>query len=199
MNREEKLEILNTELQNKDVFLIKETRWLWKRGEDRTERTATKTVFIGDVLWRLDTKVVAILDITGDLDRFKKSEILASSILNSWRTKTRPLEEQPDHCVDKIYKMYTKFQVFLKSKTEVKKFRKKPLEIEAIRYTTIGALKKAFPDIVICIGFLKRGGIYIQTLEGRMEVSEWDYIIKGIKGEYYPCKPDIFEDTYERV
>lgn len=86
-----------------------------------------------------------------------------------------------------------------KENPRVKKYRKKPVEIEAIRYTTIGALKKAFPDIVLCIGFLKRGGIYIQTLEGRMEVSEWDYIIKGIKGEYYPCKPDIFEDTYERA
>lgn len=199
MNREEKLEILNTELQNKDVLLIKETRWLWKRGEDITERTTTKIVFVGDVLWRLDAKVAAILDITGDLERFKKSEILASSILNSWSSKTRPLEEQPDNCVDKVYEMYTKFQEFLKSKTEVKKYRKKPLEIEAIRYTTIGALKKAFPDVAICIGFLRRGWIYIQTLEGRMEVSEWDYIIKGTKGEYYPCKPDIFEETYDRV
>ena len=198
MNREEKLEILNTELQNKDVFLIKETRWLWKRGEDRTERTATKTVFIGDVLWRLDTKVAAILDITGDLDRFKKSEILASSILNSWRTKTRPLEEQPDHCVDKVYEMYTKFQEFLKRKTEIKKYRKKPVVVEAIRFTTVEALKKAFPDISI-YEKTKVEKTYVQTLEGKMEISEWDYIIKGIKGEYYPCKPDIFEDTYERV
>ena len=198
MNREEKLEILNTELQNKDVLLIKETRWLWKRGEDRTERTAIKTVFIGDVLWRLDTKVAAILDITGDLDRFKKSEILASSILNSWRTKTRPLEEQPDHCVDKIYKMYAKFQELLKSKTEVKKYRKKPVVIEAIRFTTVEALKKAFPDISV-YEKNKVEKVYIQTLEGKMEISEGDYIIKGIKGEYYPCKPDVFEESYERV
>ena len=112
MNREEKLEILNTELQNKDILLIKETRWLWKSGEDITERTTTKTVFVGDVLWRLDAKVIDILDITGDLERFKKSEILASSILNSWKTKTRPLEEQPDHCVNKVYEFYTKFQEF---------------------------------------------------------------------------------------
>ena len=198
MNREEKLEILNTELQNKDVLLIKETRWLWKRGEDRTERTAIKTVFIGDVLWRLDTKVAAILDITGDWDRFKKSEILASSILNSWRTKTRPLEEQPDHCVDKIYKMYAKFQELLKSKTEVKKYRKKPVVIEAIRFTTVEALKKAFPDISV-YEKNKVEKVYIQTLEGKMEISEGDYIIKGIKGEYYPCKPDVFEESYERV
>lgn len=86
-----------------------------------------------------------------------------------------------------------------KENPKVRKYRKRPLEIEALRYTTVEALKKAFPDIVICIGFLKRGGIYIQTLEGRMDVSFWDYIIKGIKGEYYPCKPDIFEATYQRV
>lgn len=86
-----------------------------------------------------------------------------------------------------------------KYEPQVKKYRKKPVVVEAVRFTTVESLKKAFPDIVICIGFLKRGGIYIQTLEGRMEVSEWDYIIKGIKGEYYPCKPDIFEESYERA
>lgn len=200
MNREEKLEILNTELQNKDVLLIKETRWLWKRGEDRTERTAIKTVFIGDVLWRLDTKVAAILDITGDLDRFKKSEILASSILNSWRTKTRPLEEQPDHCVDKVYEMYTKFQEFLKRKTEIKKYRKKPVVVEAVRFTTETNLRKSFPDIEIWNGMPDSViEVYIKTLEGKVKISEGDYIIKGIKGEYYPCKPDIFEGSYERA
>lgn len=196
MNREEKLEILNTELQNKDVLLIKETRWLWKSGEDITERTTTKAVFVGDVLWRLDAKVIDILDITGDLERFKKSEILASSILNSWKTKTRPLEEQPDHCVDKVYEFYTKFQEFLKSKTEVKKYRKKPVEIEAVRFTTVEALKKIFPDAKIVE---IAGNIYVRTLEWDMKVSEWDYIIKGVKGEYYPCKPDIFKETYQRV
>lgn len=39
----------------------------------------------------------------------------------------------------------------------------------------------------------------IRTLEGIMRVSPGDWIIKGIKGEYYPCKPDIFEQTYEAV
>ena len=39
----------------------------------------------------------------------------------------------------------------------------------------------------------------IKTLEGDMEVSEKDFIIKGINGEYYPCKPDIFKKTYESV
>lgn len=85
-----------------------------------------------------------------------------------------------------------------KENPKVRKYRKRPLEIEALRYTTVEALKKAFPDVDIGAG-IKGDKIYIQTLEGRMEISEGDYIIKGIKGEYYPCKPDIFEETYERV
>lgn len=39
----------------------------------------------------------------------------------------------------------------------------------------------------------------IETLEGIMKASVGDYIIKGVNGEFYPCKPDIFEKTYERV
>lgn len=85
-----------------------------------------------------------------------------------------------------------------KESPRVRKYRKRPLEIEALRYTTVEALKKAFPDVVICVD-VEKGGTSIQTLEGRMDVSFWDYIIKGIKGEYYPCKSDIFEETYERV
>ena len=41
--------------------------------------------------------------------------------------------------------------------------------------------------------------LLLHTLEGTMEVSKNDYIIKGIQGEFYPCKPDIFELTYEKV
>lgn len=41
--------------------------------------------------------------------------------------------------------------------------------------------------------------LYIYTLEGRMIASQNDYIIKGIDGEYYPCKPHIFEQTYDLV
>lgn len=43
------------------------------------------------------------------------------------------------------------------------------------------------------------GGLVIKTLEGEYPVSIGDYVIKGIKGEFYPCKPDIFELTYEEV
>lgn len=41
--------------------------------------------------------------------------------------------------------------------------------------------------------------MYIPTLEGLMQAVVGDWIIKGVKGEIYPCKPDIFEATYERV
>jgi hypothetical protein len=41
--------------------------------------------------------------------------------------------------------------------------------------------------------------VVIETLEGNMTADKGDYIIKGIKGEFYPCKPDIFELTYEKV
>lgn len=44
-----------------------------------------------------------------------------------------------------------------------------------------------------------KGGLPIPTLEGVMLASDGDYIIKGVNGEYYPCKPDIFEKTYEAV
>ena len=42
-------------------------------------------------------------------------------------------------------------------------------------------------------------GLVIETLEGDMKASYGDYIIKGVQGEFYPCKPDIFEKTYEEV
>ena len=46
---------------------------------------------------------------------------------------------------------------------------------------------------------IEKDELYIDTLEGRMKVSKNDYIIEGISGEFYPCKPDIFEKTYELV
>ena len=85
------------------------------------------------------------------------------------------------------------------------KYRKKPVVIEATQWfkdgdhpavTTIDTYdrKKISPGIVY-VG--KRS--YIVTLEGNMEVTSGDWIITGVQGEYYPCKPDIFEMTYESV
>ena len=88
-------------------------------------------------------------------------------------------------------------------------FRKKPVVIEAIQYSGKGNfhnsqgrlpewLWQAFENGSI----ITSGGkdpIFIITLEGRMEVGIDDWIIRGVQGELYPCKPDIFEATYERV
>lgn len=72
-------------------------------------------------------------------------------------------------------------------------FRKKPIVIEAKQY-----IKDHFdtPDGVV---HRHDGKAIIQTLEGEMLVSDGDWIITGVKGEKYPCKPDIFEATYEPV
>lgn len=87
------------------------------------------------------------------------------------------------------------------------KYRKKPIVIEAFQY--IGNLYNvpqwatdAFEKRVL---FYKYGEyedkdeLYIETLEGIHHVSVGDYVIRGVAGELYPCKPDIFELTYEEV
>ncbi len=67
------------------------------------------------------------------------------------------------------------------------KFRKKPVIIEAEQYR---------PGLEDGINL---DGPYIKTLEGNLQISPGDWIITGIKGERYACKPDIFKATYERV
>lgn len=80
------------------------------------------------------------------------------------------------------------------------KFRKKPVEIEA-RYWE-GGWNCARP-ILDWIGkdafWSDDDTIRIQTLEGEMQAKPGDYIIKGVQGEFYPCKPAIFAATYESV
>jgi hypothetical protein len=79
------------------------------------------------------------------------------------------------------------------------KFRKKPVVIEAIRYRTIRHEVDAFcPGLIWDVEDYSEIP-YIQTLEGRMRINKGDWIIKGVKGEFYPCKPDIFELTYESI
>ena len=78
-----------------------------------------------------------------------------------------------------------------------RKFRKRPVVIEAIQY--LGENAEA---IVEWMGrpyvFVAEGDpLIIETLEGDMSGSPGDWIIRGVKGEFYPCKPDIFEATYE--
>lgn len=77
------------------------------------------------------------------------------------------------------------------------KFRKKPVVIEAEQYFDDGPLP-----------FVEEGVLHynedthrqeIKTLEGWLTVSDGDWIIRGVQGEYYPCKPDIFAATYDPV
>ncbi len=78
----------------------------------------------------------------------------------------------------------------------IKKYRKKPVEVEAVQWTGFNIKEIAiFTEGKIAIN--EDNEIYIYTLEGVHLASIGDYIIKGIKGEFYPCKPDIFEQTYE--
>ena len=76
------------------------------------------------------------------------------------------------------------------------KFRKKPIVIEAVQWFP-GA---EHPEIKLGHDEYWDGdGAHIMTLEGPLHVSPGDWIIKGVKGEFYPCKPDIFASTYEPV
>lgn len=78
------------------------------------------------------------------------------------------------------------------------KYRKKPIVIEALQFT--GFNFDACEDFVGGdMGKDIQGNTVIATLEGAMKVSKDDWIIKGVKGEFYPCKPDIFNTTYEEV
>lgn len=82
------------------------------------------------------------------------------------------------------------------------KYRKKPVIIEAIQWEGDNVddiykfTESAFDRF---IEFKDGGFVEIKTLEGIMTANPGDYIIKGVKGEFYPCKPDIFEETYEAV
>ena len=76
-------------------------------------------------------------------------------------------------------------------------FRKKPVVIQAIQWTGDN-----FDEIIqFCSRAVSRKdmSLIIHTLEGDMEASKGDWIIRGVKGEFYPCKQDIFEQTYEPV
>lgn len=101
----------------------------------------------------------------------------------------------------------------------MQQYRKKPVVIEAVQLIdnqksilecTTFIQNGVKPDHFSCLmageywdRYLdlckKKGGIKIKTLEGKMLASFGDFIIKGVNGEFYPCKPDIFEKTYEKV
>ena len=78
-------------------------------------------------------------------------------------------------------------------------YRKKPVVIEAVQWDGNLETLNVFPKEDTEPVKLRNGDLYIQTLEGEMKASIGDFIIKGVQGEFYPCKPDIFEKTYEKV
>lgn len=84
------------------------------------------------------------------------------------------------------------------------KFRKKPIVIEAEQFWS-DKFPLPFQTEGVCqygVPFNSLSGTmswYVRTLEGPLYISEGDWIIRDIQGEYYPCKPDVFERTYEPV
>lgn len=82
----------------------------------------------------------------------------------------------------------------------IKKYQKKPVVIEAVQWDGTDICLSEIVHWMNCeVQNLENNKLGIETLEGVMEASVGDFIIKGIKGEFYPCKPDIFEQTYEEV
>ena len=89
----------------------------------------------------------------------------------------------------------------------MEKYRKKPVVIDAVQLTMTN--HQAISSIIAAAGYNVRHaskppmravtGIVIETLEGDMTADFGDWIIKGVQGEFYPCKPVIFEKTYEKV
>lgn len=90
------------------------------------------------------------------------------------------------------------------------KYRKKPVVIEAVQFTESSTPGRGYEVAAWCGGRFNtdvkpsdhtdvRYSISIPTLEGVMTANEGDWIIRGVQGEFYPCKPDIFEATYEPV
>ncbi len=87
------------------------------------------------------------------------------------------------------------------------RYRKKPVEIEAAQFD---GTKESANQILAWIGSNEENarrahnakpeaGLVIVTLEGDMRAKPGDWIIRGVQGEFYPCKPDIFDATYEAV
>lgn len=79
------------------------------------------------------------------------------------------------------------------------KFRKKPVVIEALQFTGDNAEEIGYFAGLNAQLAGRESRLEIKTKEGVMIANPGDYIIKGVQGEFYPCKPDIFEQTYERV
>lgn len=105
------------------------------------------------------------------------------------------------HLINEIYT----YAAYPTKETLSTRYKKKPVEIDAIKFFGDFGEHRIIPDwlqdalnnkTVECDEF---GNCVIHTLEGEMKVSINDFIIRGVQGELYPCKPDIFEQTYDKV
>jgi len=77
------------------------------------------------------------------------------------------------------------------------RFRKRPVEVEAEQY--LGDPLRAPAGVCVSMRIGHPAEPHIHTEEGILIVSPGDWVIRGVRGEYYPCKPDIFAETYEPV
>lgn len=75
------------------------------------------------------------------------------------------------------------------------KFRKRPVVVDAVQFN--GMNQQEIRNFTGYAAVAHCGGMTIETLEGQMLISNGDWVIKGVAGEFYPCKPDIFAATYE--
>ena len=76
----------------------------------------------------------------------------------------------------------------------IERYKKKPVSVSVCEYTGTNE------DEILkwCkTSFMENASLFIKTLEGKMHVSKGDFVIEGVQGEFYPCKPDIFAQTYE--
>lgn len=87
----------------------------------------------------------------------------------------------------------------------MKKYRKKPIVVEAEQWFKPGDLEGiVVPKLEYANRVCKRCGLvrehgWVETLEGGHIVCPGDWIVRGVKGEFYPVKPDIFKETYEEI
>lgn len=81
----------------------------------------------------------------------------------------------------------------------IAKYIKKPVAVTAAQWTGINQTElKIFTNDTVAFDDEDPCVVFIPTLEGVMTAHIGDYIIKGVRGEFYPCRRDIFEETYER-
>lgn len=98
--------------------------------------------------------------------------------------------------------LYITFTIIVSKmgKIKVEKYIKKPVPIQAIKFEynneVITEIKKKFKGVEIDYIWESR---MVKTIEGWIKMKDWDYIIKGVDGEFYPCKASIFKKTYQKV